>query len=76
MTSVSAVIFLAGPDYMLSTVYIVNRAESGDYGVAIAYSSALILIMLAAIGVIRLAVGERVLGRRAAMVSAARTAAF
>jgi hypothetical protein len=32
MTSVSAVIFLAGPDYMLSTVYIVNRAESGDYG--------------------------------------------
>jgi iron(III) transport system permease protein len=76
MTSVSAVIFLAGPDYMLSTVYIVNRAESGDYGVAIAYSSALILIMLAAIGLIRLAVGERVLGRRAAMVPAARTAAF
>jgi iron(III) transport system permease protein len=76
ITSVSAVIFLAGPDYMLSTVYIVNRAESGDYGVAIAYSSALILIMLAAIGLIRLAVGERVLGRRAAIVPAAHTAAF
>jgi len=76
MTSVSAVIFLAGPDYMLSTVYIVNRAESGDYGVAIAYSSALILIMLAAIGLIRLAVGERVLLRRATLPPPARTAAF
>jgi iron(III) transport system permease protein len=76
MTSVSAVIFLAGADYMLSTVYIVNRAESGDYGVAIAYSSALILIMLAAIGLIRLAIGERVLLRRAAPPPAARTAAF
>jgi iron(III) transport system permease protein len=76
MTSVSAVIFLAGADYMLSTVYIVNRAESGDYGVAIAYSSALILIMLAAIGLIRLAVGERVLLRRATLPPPARTAAF
>ncbi len=76
MTSVSAVIFLAGPDYMLSTVYIVNRAESGDYGVAIAYSSALILIMLTAIGLIRWTVGERVLGRRAGGLPAARNAAF
>jgi iron(III) transport system permease protein len=74
MTSVSAVIFLAGPDYMLSTVYIVSRAESGDYGVAIAYSSALILIMLAAIGLIRWAVGERVLLRRRTAAPAPSTA--
>ena len=43
-----------------------GRVENGDYGLAIAYSSALILVMLAVIGLFQLAVGERRLGRRAA----------
>jgi iron(III) transport system permease protein len=44
---------------------------NGDYGVAIAYSSVLIVLMLAVIGVIQWLVGERRLGRRAAGVTSA-----
>ena len=40
-------------------------AWMGDYGIAIAYSTALIAMMMIAIGIIQLAVGERKLGRRA-----------
>src|SRR6185436_899642 len=47
MTTVSAVIFLVSPGIMLSTVYIVNLAEAGTYGMAIAYSSVLIVLMRA-----------------------------
>jgi iron(III) transport system permease protein len=36
---------------------------NGDYGVAIAYSSVLIVLMLGAIGLIQLLVGERRLRR-------------
>jgi iron(III) transport system permease protein len=39
---------------------------NGDYGLAIAYCAALILLMMAAIGLINLAVGRRRLGRRGA----------
>ena len=35
---VSAVIFLVSAQYELATIYIINRAINGDYGVAIAYS--------------------------------------
>ena len=66
MTTVSAVIFLVSAQHEWATTYIINRVVNGDYGVAIAYSSALIVLMLIAIGVIRLLVGERRLGRRAA----------
>jgi iron(III) transport system permease protein len=38
--------------------------ENGDYGLAIAYSSVLILVMLLAISLVQLVVGERRLGRR------------
>ncbi len=38
--------------------------ENGDYGLAIAYSSVLILVMLASIVLVQLVVGERQLGRR------------
>src|SRR6185436_19603479 len=65
MTTVSAVIFLVSPGVMLSTVYIVNLAEAGTYGMAIAYSSVLIVLMLLAILGIELLVGERRIGRRA-----------
>ena len=64
MTTVSAVIFLVSAQYEWATTYIINRVVNGDYGVAIAYSSALIALMLVAIWLIQLVVGERRLGRR------------
>jgi iron(III) transport system permease protein len=48
----------------MATSYIIGRVENADYGLAIAYSSVLILVMLAAIGLIQLLVGKRRLGRR------------
>ena len=66
MTAVSAVIFLVTAEYNMATTYIVGRVEAGEFGLAIAYSSVLIVVMLVAIVLIQLAVGERRLGRRAA----------
>jgi iron(III) transport system permease protein len=65
MTAVSAVIFLVSAKYNLATAYIVGRVEAGEFGLAIAYSSALIVVMLLAILLIQIVVGERRLGRRA-----------
>ena len=48
----------------MATVFIINRAINGDYGIAIAYSTVLIVLMMAAIGLIQFLVGERKLGRR------------
>ncbi|HQX85139.1 MAG TPA: ABC transporter permease subunit, partial [Aestuariivirga sp.] len=59
ITSVSAVIFLVSAQYNLATAYIVGRVEVSDFGVAIAYSSVLIIFMLLAIGAIQLGVGEQ-----------------
>ena len=64
VTTVSAVIFLVSAQYELATTYIINRVINGDYGVAIAYCSVLIVLMLAAIGLIQRLVGTRRLGRR------------
>ena len=64
MTAISAVIFLVSANYDMATSYILGRVENGDYGLAIAYSSALIMVMLAAIGLLQLLVGRRQLGRR------------
>ena len=66
VTTVSAVVFLVTAEYELDTTYIILRVINGDYGVAIAYSCALIVLMLAVILLIQLLVGERRLGRRAA----------
>jgi iron(III) transport system permease protein len=66
MTAVSAVIFLVSARYNLATAYIVGRVEAGEFGLAIAYSSVLIVVMLLAILLIQLLVGERRLGRRTA----------
>jgi len=66
MTTVSAVIFLVSAQYEWATTYIINRVVNGDYGVAIAYSSVLIVLMLIIIWIIQWAVGERRLGRRSA----------
>ena len=67
ITSVSAVIFLVSAQYNLATAYIVNRVEVSDFGVAIAYSSVLVVLMLAAIVLIQLLVGERRLRRPGAV---------
>ncbi len=67
MTSISAVIFLVSPRYDMATVNIVGRAETGQYGYATAYASVLIALMLAVVGLIRLLVGRRDLGRRVPM---------
>ena len=65
MTAVSAVIFLVSAEYNMATAYIVGRVEVGEYALAIAYSTLLIIFMLLVIGLIKLGVGERKLGRRA-----------
>jgi iron(III) transport system permease protein len=68
MTAVSAVIFLATAKYNLSTVYIINRVEAGEYPLAIVYSTVLMLFMLAVLLVMQKVIGETRLGRRAAGV--------
>src|SRR5260370_39871673 len=75
MTSVSAIIFLVSAEYNMATAYIVGRVEAGEFGLAIAYSSPLILIMLAVVVLIQLVVGQRRLGRRAIEAGAAPVAA-
>ncbi len=65
VTTVSAVVFLVTAEYDLATTYIILRVINGDYGLAIAYSCALIVLMLAAILLIQFLVGDRRLGRRA-----------
>ncbi|STR66723.1 iron(III) transport system permease [Klebsiella michiganensis] len=49
ITTVSAIVFLVTPDTRVATAYILNRVEDGEYGVAIAYGSILIVVMLAII---------------------------
>ena len=71
MTTVSAVIFLVSAEYEMATVFIINRVINGDYGLAIAYSAVLILLMMLVIGLIQLLVGSRRLGRRGAVATAA-----
>ena len=66
ITSISAVIFLVSAQYNLATTYIVGRVEVSDFGVAIAYSSALIIFMALGIALIQVVVGERKIGRRTA----------
>lgn len=64
MTTVSAVIFLVTAEYDLATTYIIGRVGTGDYGVALAYCTVLIVLMSMATGAIQLLVGKRQLGRR------------
>lgn len=72
VTAVSAVIFLVTGEYQLATVYIVGRADVGEYGVAIVYAAMLIVFMLAVLLAIQLVIGtRRPGGRPAAPVDAA-----
>ncbi len=66
ITSVSAVIFLVTAENELATTYIIGRVGNGDYGVALAYSTVLIVLMSLVTALIQFMVGERKLGRRQA----------
>ncbi len=66
MTAVSAVIFLVSARHNLATVYIIGRVEAGEMALAIAYSTVLILIMLAVVLSIERVVGHAQIGRRPA----------
>jgi iron(III) transport system permease protein len=58
MTSLSPIIFLVTPEWRIMTAQILNEAETGRFGNAAAYSVVLILIVLAAIGLLQLTVGS------------------
>lgn len=58
ITTVSAIIFLVTPDTRVATSYILNRVEDGEYGMAIAYGSILIVVMLAIIFLFDYLVGD------------------
>ena len=66
ITTVSAVIFLVTAENELATTYIIGRVGNGDYGVALAYCTVLIILMSIATALIQYFVGERKLGRRKA----------
>ena len=54
MTAVSAVIFLVSASYSLLTVSIMSQVDGGKLGVAAAYSTVLIFIVLAVTGILKL----------------------
>ncbi len=58
MTAISAAIFLVSADWNLMTVQILSQTEAGRLGAAAAFSVLLILIVLVAIGIIRLILGQ------------------
>lgn len=58
MTAISAAVFLVSADWNLMTVQILSQTEAGRLGAAAAFSVLLILIILVAIGVIRLILGQ------------------
>lgn len=64
MTTVSAVIFLVTAENELATTYIIGRVGNGDYGVALAYCTVLMILMAIAVALVQWIVGERKLGRR------------
>ena len=66
MTAISAVIFLVSAEYNMATSYIIGRVENNDYGIAIAYSSVLIVVMLTVVALMQLLVGRANTRRRLA----------
>lgn len=64
MTAVSAVIFLVSARHNMATAYIMGRVENGEYALAIAYSTVLMLVMIVCVALMNLMIGRRILGRR------------
>lgn len=63
MTTVSAIVFLVTADTRVATSYILNRVEDGRYGIAIAYGSILIVVMMAIILIFDWIVGDTRIAR-------------
>ena len=66
MTAISAVIFLVSAEYNMATSYIIGRVENNDYGLAIAYCTVLIVVMLTVVAMMQWAVGKTRVTRRVA----------
>ncbi len=66
MTAISAVIFLVSAEHNMATGYIIGRVENNDYGIAIAYSTVLIIVMLLVVVLTQLLVGKSKVIRRVA----------
>lgn len=64
MTAISAVIFLVSAEHNMATSYIIGRVENNDYGIAIAYSTVLIVVMLSVVALMQLVVGKTKTSRR------------
>ncbi|MDJ0821613.1 MAG: iron ABC transporter permease [Paracoccaceae bacterium] len=69
MTAISAVIFLVSAEYNMATSYIIGRVENNDYGLAIAYSTTLIFVMLSVVAFLQFIVGRTQIGRRTQFVT-------
>ncbi len=69
MTAISAVIFLVSAEYNMATSYIIGRVENNDYGLAIAYSTTLIFVMLSVVAMLQFIVGRTQIGRRTQFVT-------
>jgi iron(III) transport system permease protein len=63
MTSLSAIIFLVSPRWRIVTASILSEWEQGGVGVAAAYSTTIIVLVLIAIGVLYLIVNKLFKGR-------------
>jgi iron(III) transport system permease protein len=63
MTSLSAIIFLVSPQWRIVTASILSEWEQGGVGVAAAYSTTIIVLVLLAIGVLYLVVNKLLGGR-------------
>ncbi|MEO6363991.1 MAG: iron ABC transporter permease [Caldimonas sp.] len=64
MTTVSAVVFLVTAENELATTYIIGRVGNGDYGVALAYCTVLIVLMSLAVALIQWLVADTRMARR------------
>ncbi len=58
MTTVSAIIFLVTAETRVSTAYMLNRVEDGEYGTANAYGTLLIVVMMVIILLFDWLIGE------------------
>ena len=74
ITSVSAVIFLVSAEYNMATAFIIGLVENGDFGVAIAYCTVLIVTMLVAILGLQAIIGTTRLRRQNRLAKAQKAA--
>lgn len=58
ITAISAIILLVTPKYLLITVRINEHAEKGNYGIACAYATILIIITYAAISIMNMVLAK------------------